>query len=341
MRHAVLMTALLAQCAWADELADWAAWEDAYQFDCNAPFAGVAKPDTKSIAGFSYEFAGGTVKVRRETPRKDKAAVKIGVLAGIKDLEPETKDALNKVLAQFEAADVDVVLVGGDSSEAPDVLDQIYGYLVEATKRPILTIAGNTERGGAHNYAIAKQRKAGQQHLINMGLTRRYDGEGVDVVSLSGYHDKRYLHLSGGCLYTEKAIADAAVAARASDDPVVLLVHGPPKQTGGRALDYVPQVGNVGDPAINALIKEAKIPFGVFGHILEAGGHATDLSGKVLPVKKPAKALYLNQGSVNPLPWKMNDGTTSYGLAAVLTVKGPLASYEIIKLPKPPPTNVP
>ena len=341
MKRAALMAVLIAHAAWAEDLADWATWEEAYQFDCNAPFGGVARPETKTLGGFVYEFAGGTVKVRRETPRKDAATAKIGVLAGIKDLEPETKDALTRVFAQFDAADVDVVIVGGDTSEAPDALDQIYGFLVEATKRPILTIAGNTERGGAHNYAIAKQRKAGQFHLINMGLTRRYDGEGVDVVSLSGYHDKRYLHLSGGCLYTQKAIADAAAAARASDDPVVLLVHGPPKQSGGQALDYVPQVGNVGDPAINALIKEAKIPFGVFGHILEAGGHATDLTGKVLQVKKPAKALYLNQGSVNPLPWKMNDGTTSYGLAAVLTVKGPLASYEVIKLPKPAPTNSP
>ncbi|MBS1151714.1 MAG: hypothetical protein H6Q89_3412, partial [Myxococcaceae bacterium] len=315
MRSAALVLVLLAPCAWADELADWAAWEEAYQFDCNAPFGGVARPETKSLGGFGYEFAGGTVKVRRETPRHDKTTAKIGVLAGIKDLEPETKDALLKVLAQFEAADVELVLIGGDTAEAPDVLDQIYGFLVEATKRPLLTIAGNTERGGAHNYAIGKLRKAGHLHLINMGLTRRYDGEGVDVVSLSGYHDKRYLHLTGGCLYTEKAIADTAAAARASDDPVVLLMHGPPKQTGGRAIDYVPQVGNVGDPAINALIKEAKIPFGVFGHILEAGGTATDLAGKVLPAKKPARALYLNQGSVNPLPWKMNDGTTSYGMA--------------------------
>ena len=171
MKRAALMLALVAPCAWAEDLADWAAWEEAYQFDCNAPFAGVGKPETKTIGAFRYEFAGGTVKVRRETPRADKATVKIGVLAGIKDFEPETKDALQIVLAKFEAADVDVVLVGGDSSEAPDVLDQIYGYLVEATKRPILTIAGNTERGGAHNYAVSKLRKAGQLHLINMGLT--------------------------------------------------------------------------------------------------------------------------------------------------------------------------
>src|SRR5207253_655344 len=142
--------------------------------------------------GFKYEFQGGTVKVRRETPRKEKAA-KLGVIAGIKDLEPETEEALKKVLAQFEAADIDALIVGGDTAEEPEVLDKIYAFLAETVKRPILTIAGNTERGGAHNYAVAKARKAGALHLINMGLSRRYDGEGVDVVSLSGYHDKKYL----------------------------------------------------------------------------------------------------------------------------------------------------
>ncbi len=337
-RWAVAIAVGLADLARAEDVADWPAWQEAYQFDCNAPFAPVAKPEAASFGGFRYEFAGGTIKVRRETPRKEKAA-RLGVIAGIKDLEPETQDALKKVLALFEAADVDAVVIGGDTAEEPEALDKIYGFLVEATKRPMLTIAGNTERGGAHNYAVAKLRKAGNVHLINMGLSRRYDGEGFDLVSLAGYHDKRYLHLSGGCLYTDKAVSEAVSAAKAADDPVVLLSHGPPKQTGKQALDFVPQVGNVGDPALGELIKQAKIPFGVFGHILEAGGHATDLGGKLLPQKKPFAALYLNQGSVNPLIWKMNDGTTSYGLAAILTVQGKQASYEMIRLPKPPPSK--
>ena len=331
---------LLAQAAWADDVADWAGWQAAYEFDCNAPFEKVATPETKSLAGFSYEFGGGTVKIRRESPRKGKAA-RLGVIAGIKDLEPETQTALRTVFAAFEAADVDALVIGGDTAEDPESLEKIYTFVVEAVKRPTLTVAGNTERGGAHNFAVAKLRKAGNPQLINMGLTRRYDGEGVDIVSIAGYHDKKYLHVTGGCLYTEKAIGEAVSAARASDDPVVLLAHGPPKQTGKQAIDYVPEIGNVGDPALGELIRQAKIPFGLFGHILEAGGHATDLAGKLLPPKKPFKALYLNQGSVNPLVWKMNDGTTSYGLAAIMSVQKDQASYEMIRLPKPPPSKDP
>jgi hypothetical protein len=121
----------------------------------------------------------------------------------------------------------------------------------------------------------------------------------------------------------------------------VLLSHGPPHQSGKQALDFVPGAGNVGDPALRALLKQAQIPFGLFGHILEAGGHATDLDGKPLPPQRPFKSLYLDQGSVNPLPWKMNDGTTSYGLAAIFTLQGTQASYEMMRLPKPPPAREP
>ncbi|MBL8953363.1 MAG: hypothetical protein JNK82_21495, partial [Myxococcaceae bacterium] len=213
-------------------------------------------------------------------------------------------------------------------------------WLPKQTKRPMVSITGNTERSGAHNYAIAKARKAGYLNLINMGLQRRYDGPGFDLVSISGYHDKTYLHLSGGCIYNDQALTDAETAIRAADDPVVMLVHGPPRQSGKQAIDFVPGAGNVGDPKLADLLKRMKVPFGVFGHILEAGGHATDLGGKPIAQKKPSAALYVNQGSANPLPWKMNDGTTSYGLAAVMTVTGKQASYEVLKAPKPAPVPV-
>jgi hypothetical protein len=97
----------------------------------------------------------------------------------------------------------------------------------------------------------------------------------------------------------------------------------------------------VGDPKLADLLKRMKVPFGVFGHILEAGGHATDLGGKPLAQKKLFPALYVDQGSANPLIWKMNDGTTAYGLAAILTVDGKQASYEVLKAPKPPPAGSP
>lgn len=337
MQSLLLVSLLLS----ADPPKDHASYEDAYQFECNAPWVLVEPPQGVKYLGWTYDYGGASVKVRREgAPAKSSGPVKLGLLAGIKDLEKDTQETLKRFLDEFEKQDVEVIVVGGDTAEQTDVLDAVYAWLPAQTKRPIVTITGNTERAGSHNYAVAKARKAGAQNLLNMGLIRRYDGPGFDLVAISGYHDKTYLHLSGGCIYNDQALTDAESAIRACDDPVVMLVHGPPRQAGKAALDFVPGAGNVGDPKLAELMKRMKVPFGVFGHILEAGGHATDLSGKPLPPKKPASALYVNQGSANSLPWKMNDGTTSYGLAAILTVNGKQASYEVLKAPKPAPAPV-
>lgn len=327
----VLPLLLLAPLAHAE---DFAAWEERYQFDCNGPFEHFSPADVKTREGWTFEHTGGTVKIRRATPRKAKKAV-LGVLAGIKDLEPETKALLDTFLAAFEKADVDAIVIGGDTSSEPDVLDQVLEYLTKATNRPLLVVAGNMERGAALNYAILKQRKAGALHLINLDVVRRYDGEGVDVLGLGGYHDKAYLHLAGGCIYKDKDVDALERAAAAADDPVVLLTHGPIRQKGQQAIDYVPGADNVGDARLTALAQKAKISFGISGHILEAAGRATDLAGKPVPQKKPSPQLFLNQGSANPLPWKLNDGTTSYGLAALMTIDGKTASYEILRGPKP------
>lgn len=313
---------------------DFSAWEERYQFDCNGPFEHFSPADVKEREGWKFEHTGGTVKVTRAKPRAGKKPV-LGLLAGIKDLEAETRVMLDSFIAGFEKADVDAIVIGGDSSSEPDQLDQILEYLGKATNRPLLVIAGNMERGAALNYAILKQRKAGALHLLNLDVIRRYDGDGVDVIGMGGYHDKAYLHLAGGCIYKEKDLDALEAAAAACNDTVVLLTHGPPRQKGQQAIDYVPGADNVGDPHLTELISKAKISFGIHGHILEAAGRATDVHGKALPQKKPHPALFVNQGSANPLPWKLNDGTTSYGLAALLTIDGKKASYEILRGPKP------
>lgn len=325
------LVALSSSLALADDAAQW---EERVQFDCNGPFEHFSPADVKEAAGWRYEFTGATVKVRRMTPRKGKQA-RLGLLAGIKDADPETRAMVSRFIAEFEKADVDAIVVGGDSSSEPDVLDEILTFLSGATQRPVLIIAGNMERGAALNYALIKQHKAGATHLLNMDLIRRYDGEGVDLVSMGGYHDRSYLHLTGGCIYKDKDLDALRRAAEAADDPVVLLTHGPPRQKGQQAIDYVPGADNVGDPRLLALVKDAKISFGVHGHILEAAGWGTDLAGHRVPQKKPSAELFVDQGSANPLPWKMNDKTTAYGLAMILTVDGKRTSYEVLRGEKP------
>lgn len=328
------LSLLVAMPCLADDLPTFAKWEDDHQFDCNCPYE-KTQPEVKKYQGWTYEQSGATVKVRRDGKRKGGPV--LGVLAGVKDLEPDTQATLKRFLDAFEKEDVDVILIGGDAAEEPEVLDKIYGWLTEATGRPLLAVLGNTERAGAHNYAIAKLRKAGKFNLLNADVARRTDFDGFDVVSAGGYYDKKYLHLSGGCIYTQTSLDEVVSAAKDADDVVVYLGHGPPKQTGKNAIDYANVNLNVGDPQLNEVITKGAIPFGVFGHILEAGARATDLKGNPVPQKKLLKSFYFNPGSANPLPWKLNDGTTSYGLAGIIRVQGKQASYEVLRAPKPPP----
>jgi hypothetical protein len=110
------------------------------------------------------------------------------------------------------------------------------------------------------------------------------------------------------------------------------VAHGPPKQVGKKAIDLATGAGNVGDPQMTELLQRAKVPFGIFGHILEAGGRGTDLSGK--KPRKPKKwhpTLYVNAGTANPDPWPMLDGRTSRGMALYVEVKRKKARFEVLR----------
>src|SRR5512147_3095514 len=101
-----MRTLLLIATLATDPPKDFAAFEDAYQLECNAPWVLVDPPEVKRHQGYTYEYFGAAVKVRRDVAAKP-GPVKLGLLAGIKDLEPETKDALQRFLDAFEQQDVE------------------------------------------------------------------------------------------------------------------------------------------------------------------------------------------------------------------------------------------
>ena len=83
---------------------------------------------------------------------------------------------------------------------------------------------------------------------------------------------------------------------------MALVSHGPPRGEGAEAIDRIYEHRNVGDPAMAAMIKELKIPFGFFGHILEAGGRATDDVGNPIKPGHLSKSLFANAGSASAIP---------------------------------------
>ena len=290
-------------------------------------------PVTYELNGFAYEVNGAVAKVVRKSARKDPAQRRIGVLNAIKDDMPETRANLDEYLARFKAEDVDAIVIGGDTAydefDLESVLERVAGLGV-----PVYAIIGNTEARGSWNRACMTVHRR-KPNLLNLDMVRVVDADGFDLVSLPGYYDKRFTHATGACVYKKKDVKELPQLAKGLEGPVVAISHGPPKQQGKNAIDFVPEAGNSGDPDLAAALKKADIRFGIFGHILEAGGRASDPSGQteVKPLTW-ADALYLNPGAANSLPWRMNRGPESYGMAALLTFEGSKARYEILQSPR-------
>lgn len=333
-----LALALAVPPARADEpaapLKDWVAYQEENETTCVGPVDGrQAAPTVYDLGGFHYVVDGARATITRTVPRKVPGEARLGVVSSVKDDEKETRANVDEYLAKFKAADVDAILVGGDTAINESEIEPILARLATLGV-PVLAVAGNAENRSAFNRATLEAHRT-NRNVLNLDLVRVVEGGGWDVVSLPGYYDKRYTLQSGTCMYTAADVAKLKALAASVEGPVVLLSHGPPRQAGKLAVDFVPEAGNVGDPDITEALAAAKIPFGVFGHILEAGGRATDLTGKkeIKPLTF-AEALYLAPGSVNSLPWRLNGGQTSYGMAAVLTIAGRKAKYEVLRSPQ-------
>ena len=313
-----------------------------YQVDSETTCVGpadkaFAAPDSWVAGGYRFSVSGARAEVKAQAgadamadPSKPARVetphlAKLGLLAAIKDFGPATRENLAQFIAAFQKAGVSAIVVDGDSAYGVDdqdsVLADLFGYLGQQGL-PVFAVIGNSESRSAFNRAVLDAfRKT--HNVINLDLVRRVEGDGYTVVSLPGYFDKRFIHESAGCAYSTDDVEELPGLARGAASPVVLVTHGPPRQDGKGALDATTDGKNVGDPALASAIADGKISFGVFGHILEAGGRATDLSGKKqVRQNTPVDQLFVNPGPAFSDPWALNDGHVSHGMAAILTLKG-------------------
>jgi Icc-related predicted phosphoesterase len=292
------------------------------------PDHAFAAPDTWNAAGHQFVVAGGRAQVKRTTTEaalSNHGEAKLGLLAAVKDFSPDTKSNLKAFVDAFKRAGVSGIIVDGDSAYGVDdqdtTLSEMFSFLAEQGV-PIYAVIGNSESRSSFNRAVLS---AYRKHptIINLDLVRRVEGDGFVLVSLPGYYDKRYIHESSGCHYKPEDAQALLGLAKDAPAPVVLVSHGPPRQSGRFALDATTDGQNVGDPELASVMQMAKINFGVFGHILESGGRATDLGGKkqVKP-NSPVAELFVNPGPAFADPWQLNSGTVSHGMAAILTLRG-------------------
>ena len=310
-----------------------------YQVESETVCVGAADkaldtPDAWTSDGFRFTVRGGAAEVHAEaTPGAD-AAARIGILAAVKDFSPETQANLATFLAAFHKAGVRAIVVDGDSAYGVDdqdtTLTELFSFL-GGQGLPVYGIIGNSESRSSFNRALLA---AYRQHptVLNLDLVRRIEGDGFTLVSLPGYFDKRFIHESAGCQYKPDDAQGLLQLVKGARSKVVLVSHGPPRQEGRSALDATEDGHNVGDPGLAAAIADAHIPFGIFGHILESGGRATDLTGKkqVRP-GQAVPALYVNPGPAFADPWNLNSGAISHGMAAILTIKNGKGEWQQLK----------
>ncbi len=315
--------------------ATWAKALERYASTCPAPFFALPAADTVTIGAQTFALAGSVMTL--VGPRAP-GPFKIGVLGALKDAEPETRENVKKAMGLFKKAGVSVVVANGDlTSNETAVIVPVVQMLGEEVDVPVYAHSGNYEWTSAFSAAFADGAAKWPQ-LINGNIVRDVDFGGVHLVSLPGYFNRHFLQ-SGACHYSEESVAELTAHAKAlaaKGDTVVLTSHGPPLGTTAGALDVTSDGPNVGDPQINALLGEGGVRFGIFGHILEAGGRAVDDVGAThavkLPMKAPAKSLYINAGAASSFGWGMLDGKTARGMAAIVSVDAAGGSVEFIKL---------
>ncbi len=295
--------------------------------ECVGPLD-FAPPETIAAGGHSWKLNG--YRLTLDAPSG--APVTLGVLANLNEPSTENSKAIEAYLSFFKEKGAQAIVVDGDSGENAETIE---GTLTPLAKSglPLLVVIGNRESKGGFLDAIAALQKQ-FPNVFNLSKAREIDVGDVKLLSLPGYHDPRYL-LAGtdGCLYHSDDLKALKAVAASLKGPIVLVSHGPPHGEGPHALDRVQSPpGNVGDPNLTTFIAEARIPFGIFANIIEAGGTATSLHGdRTIAPGTWSDELYLNPGAADTVPWSMNDGTQARGIAAVLSFKDGKAAYQLFR----------
>jgi len=300
----------------------------ARRLKCTSEWFELATPAELTMNGRAYTYTGPALSAKQ--PDGD-GVVTLGVLGAVKDYSEDARKALDTFLKKFEKEKVDALVLVGDIAATEFEITQVLLHCAR-TKLPVLAVIGNSEGRAAFNRAILAALKVAP-NIINFNIVRLVDLGGAALISLPGYRDKRFVHQTSGCLYKDRDLKELGRIVEKAPAPVVLVSHGPPAGRGKSALDYAVEAGNVGDVGLGGLIKKKEIPFGLFSHILEAGGQAVDDQDRTVKPGKWVKRLYINSGSANPLNWQLNTGKLSCGMAAVFRIKKDQANYTLIRLP--------
>lgn len=321
-----LVIALFPNLGLGAEHADWTAYIKANRYACPGPLDTLTDARVFEAGGKTYQQTGYRVEV--QNPDADQHT-KIGVLSASKDISSFTRKNIEAALAWFKKEGVEWIVANGDLALDEFDFEDIVKLLAK-DEIPLLVVLGNSDSRGswARIYRSVAQK---YPHVFDGTLVRQIVADDAEFWTMPGYHNKAFIHQTGACTYQTKDVDLIRRSLKPSGlAPVVLVSHGPPQGKGWGALDRIGDKKNVGDPDLTHLIRKRDIPFGIFGHILEAGGRgvAGDQKSRIAPnVYKPK--LHVNAGSVSGDPWPMLDGSASYGMALIVELRAGKARYSV------------
>tara|TARA_B100000676_G_C18038139_1_gene823062 strand:+ start:641 stop:1690 length:1050 start_codon:yes stop_codon:yes gene_type:complete len=321
----ILMLSIFATPLRAEPAPTWSDYMRQQRHQCPGPLAEFSEPRKIQLANKTYTHNG--YKMMVENPDADKD-VKIGILGAIKDMSKGTRNNLDAAIKWFKEEGIEWLIANGDiSRDEFDLVDAI-DYLAK-TGLPTLILPGNIDSAGSFARAYM-ERSEKYPNLINGMWVRQIAADDIEFWVVPGYHDKRFMQYSSSCLFKDDDVQVMLETLLPEEEaPLALVSHGPPRGKGKHALDYIIDGENVGHKGLAQLVKEQEIPFGIYGHILEAGGRGV-LRNQKTPVKegKPSKTLHVNAGSMSAFPWVMHNHKASYGLAMLMTIKDGKAHYK-------------
>lgn len=270
----------------------------------------------------------------------DDSSVTFGVVSDIHG-EVDRARLVGAMLAERGAS---YILVPGDIANNEELRsgtidthndeDEIVASLeaLAETRLPILVIPGNHER--REDWEAALERVTPDYpNVLDMARYRVFDGDDVDVVSLPGYQvltsgNQRFIPDDG--FYASQGMTQRTGRfAQGLDDPIFLLTHGAGR-TGSPGPATIYSGEDVGDNATTKMMYQAGIRFAIVGHIHEAAGLATTLDGRPVPEGEFVDEFVLNVGTL--MDWRHIDGRYMNGSAALVTVEGNQAKYDMIFL---------
>ena len=321
---------ILLLCAFATPAfsADFASWDEymrAQRHICPGPLKEFAPARKIQLGGKTYKHSGYKMVV--ENPDAD-TNIKIGILGAIKDMSKGTRNNLDAAVKWFKNEGVEWIIANGDiSRDEFDLVDAIE-YLAQINL-PTLLLPGNIDSAGSFARAYMERSEKYPQ-LVNGMWVRQIAADDIEFWVVPGYHDKRFMQYTSSCLFKDEDVQVMLdILLPEEDAPLLLVSHGPPQGKGKHALDYIIDGENVGNKALAKLVKGQKIPFGIYGHILESGGRGVKIN-QASPVKegKATTTLHVNAGATSAFPWGMHNHRASYGMAMLVTIQKGKASYK-------------